>query len=247
MRYKDTMTNDNTQSNVTRHPVMAVGIGPGDPELISVKGLKALQQAELVFYPAGSASDETSNSISLGIIQQYQLTGKLIPMVIPMNGINRAENYRKAFDQIKQAWQQGYRVSVVSEGDILFYSTFGYLLHHLTEHQIPVDLIPGIPAFVLAASAMHDSLVDGDDSLRIVARPKSFGQITALLEQTETLVIMKMSILKDWSQFLLNCGKPFFYAEKLGTSQQYVTSSAQELNNRTIPYFSIIIIKNKAL
>ncbi len=239
------MTDNCQNSNNTRHPVSAVGIGPGDPDLISVKGLKALQQAEVIFYPASPAADDTTNSFSFKILQHYKLQGELTPMIIPMKESNRTENYRKVYEQIRNAFQQGKRVAVVSEGDLLFYSTFGYLLEHIKADRIPVCLIPGIPAFILGASAMQESLVDGNDSFRILARPKSFEQIESLLEQTNTLVVMKMSILKDWYRFLTHCEKPFFYAEMLGTDRQFATSSAQDLEHRVIPYFSIIILKNK--
>lgn len=227
------------------HPVVAVGLGPGDPELISVKGLKALQQAEVIFYPASSITEGAANSFSLNIIRHHELQGELLPMAIPMKEANRQENYETAFEQIQNAWQQGKRVAVVSEGDILFYSTFGYLLEHLKNHQIPVELIPGIPAFILGASAMQASLVDGDASFRVLARPQSFEQIEELLDQTDTLVVMKMSVLKGWCEFLTPCGRPFFYAEKLGTPEQFSTTTAKELEHRPIPYFSTIIFKKQ--
>lgn len=225
----------------SENPIVAIGIGPGDAELITVKGLKALQQADVVFYPASGR--EVDNSFSKKIIDCYNLTCRLTPMVISMGSRTRLNDYEAAFRMIHDEHKAGKKVAIVSEGDILFYSTFGYLLTHIKEHNLPFRLIPGIPAFILGASAMENPLVESDQSLRIVARPQSFEQLEHICSETATVVVMKMSVLKDWHTFLITNSFSFFYAEHLGTEQQFTTTSLEILKQREIPYFSIIIIK----
>lgn len=226
-------------------PIVAVGIGPGDPELITVKGFKALQQADVIFYPASKKSKDNEQSFSRKIIENYGVGADLHPLLFPMNGKNRAAFYKAAYNIILHARKLGKRVVVVSEGDVLFYSTFGYLLELANADGVPCELIPGIPAFIHGASEMKQPLVDGRQSFAILARPDSFEQIRQGLEINDVLVVMKMSVLNDWGDFLNNCCRPFFYAEKLGTAEQFVSSSAQEIGLRDIPYFSIIIFKKK--
>ena len=224
-------------------PIVAVGIGPGDPELITVKGLKALQQADVIFYPASKKSGDAEQSFSKKIIDCYGLKGDLKPLLFPMTGKNRSAFYREAYETILQARNAGKRVVVVSEGDVLFYSTFGYLLELANAGGVPCELIPGIPAFIHGGAEMKQPLVDGRETLGILPRPESFDQVRQRLDTTDVLVVMKMSVLKDWGSFLATCTRPFFYSEKLGTAEQFVSSSADEIGGRIIPYFSIIIFK----
>jgi precorrin-2/cobalt-factor-2 C20-methyltransferase len=220
------------------YPIAAVGIGPGDSDLITVKGLRALEQADVVFYPSTG-----KGSFSKTIIDCYNLKGVLTPMQISMGNGKRTEEYDSAFRMILDEYKAGKKVAVVSEGDILFYSTFGYILEHIKENNIPHILIPGIPAFVLGASVMDSPLTEGDDTIEVIARPESFDQITQVCHSNNTVVVMKMNVLKGWPEYLQQKGFSFFYAEKLGTESQFTTTSIETLSSREIPYFSIIIIK----
>lgn len=235
--------NDLNNKSTKLYPITGVGIGPGDPELITVKGLKALQKADVIFYPASALGEKAEKSFSRKIIQAYNLTGKLKPLLFPMTGLNRQEFYQEAFKSVLEAFYAGFKVVVVSEGDLLFYSTFGYLLELANEHHIPCELIPGIPAFILGGATSHAPLVDGEQSFGILARPESFDQLEEKLQNTDVLVVMKPSVLKNWGTFLKHCNRPFFYAEKLGTEEQFVSSNHEDISQRTVPYFSIIIFR----
>ena len=227
------------------NPIVAVGIGPGDPELISLKGLKALRQADVVFYPASVLNEKREHSFSRKIIDAYGLENELRPLRFPMSGRNREQFYREAFKILADERQQGKKVSIVSEGDILFYSTFGYLLEMANEEGVPCELIPGIPAFILGGTVLNEALVSGQQSFGVLPGPQSYVDIYDKLLSTDVLVIMKASMLDNWPEFLRRCDRPFFYAEKLGTSEQFSTRSIEELENREIPYFSIFIFKPK--
>ena len=232
-----------SQINKT-YPLTAVGIGPGDPDLISLKGYKALQNAGVVFYPVSAMGEKGEKSFSRKILDAYELAAELRPLHFPMNGRNRMEFYRKAYAQIRDEWVKGTRVAVVSEGDLLFYSTFGYLLELANADGVPCELVPGIPAFILGGAVAARSLVDGRQRFGILPGPKTFEQIGQQLQTNEVLVIMKPSIIKKgWDEFLKKCGRPFFYAEKLGTADQYTTTSAEAMCERKVPYFSVIIFR----
>nr|WP_321357615.1 precorrin-2 C(20)-methyltransferase [uncultured Draconibacterium sp.] len=218
-----------------------IGLGPGDPELITVKGLKALQAADMVFYPATNISEGGQVSFSARILDDLNLNVPCEPLLIPMSGKNREQNYSKAFEIIEQAYNSGKNVVVVSEGDLLFYSTFGYLLEIANKKGIECELIPGIPAFIAAGSEGQQAIVEGNQQFTVIARPKSFDEIKAALIDNSTLVVMKMSVLDNWHSFLKECHRPFFYIERVGTAQQFSTSDYKDLEFRRIPYFSLIL------
>lgn len=224
------------------YPLTGVGLGPGDPELITVKGLKALQQADVIFYPATSRKEGQIVSYSKKILDYFSLKATCKPMFFPMKSKHRADYYEIAYKAIRQDMLQGYRVAVVSEGDLLFYSTFGYLLKWAQADKLACDLIPGIPAFIHSAAIGQKPLLEDQEGLSVMARPSSFDQIQMALTTGNTLVVMKMSLLKDdWPDFLAQCPNPFFYIEKAGTPEQFTTTVANDLRNRPLPYFSLII------
>ena len=230
------------QQHTNLHPIKAVGIGPGDPELITLKGLKALEQADVIFYPVTKLEKGNEQSFSRKIIEAYQLSAPLQALLFPMTGENRQGFYKEAFVTIKTAREEGKKVVVVSEGDILFYSTFGYLLEMANQEGVACEMIPGIPAFISGASELKQPLVSGDQTLSIIAAPKTFAQIDEQLNTTDVVVIMKPSVLKGWVQFLSTCQRSFSYIEKVGTNEQFVCNDTKQLIGRTIPYFSIIIL-----
>ncbi|MCU4175306.1 precorrin-2 C(20)-methyltransferase [Carboxylicivirga sp. N1Y90] len=221
--------------------LIGVGLGPGDPELITLKGLRALENADLIFYPASEINKGGAKSYSGEILQSLQLKVPTKPLLIPMTGKDRNVFYAKAFAQIVEELNNGKRVVVVSEGDLLFYSTFGYIFKLAQAAGLTSELIPGVPAFIAAGSEGYQPIVEGNTSLKVMARPQSYDDINTALETNSTLVVMKMSVLKDWHNYLEQCNRPFFYIEKAGTSEQFSTTKAEDLLNRQIPYFSLMI------
>lgn len=220
-----------------------IGLGPGDPELITVKAIKALEAADVIFYPATSIKDGEVRSFSLNILKQLDLKVDCRPLLIPMTGKNREKRYRDAYRQVKNEMDKGKKVVVVNEGDVLFYSTFGYLFEMARSDGKECRVIPGIPAFIAAAGAGTRPLADGKAGLQVMAAPESFNHIRQFFKQhpKDTLVVMKMKLLDGWCDFINECQRPFLYVEKMGTKDEYVTSDSEHLRNRDIPYFSLII------
>lgn len=221
--------------------LIGVGLGPGDPELITLKGLKALQTADVIFYPASKISETGQTSFSAKILNELQVDVECKPLLIPMTGKNRNEQYQNAFKIIQHEYDTGKTVVVVSEGDLLFYSTFGYLLKHAQNEGIECELIPGVPAFIAAGAVGAQAIVEGNQHFSVIARPKSLEEINAALKKNSRLVVMKMSVLDDWYTFLKNNQHSFFYIERVGTVEQFSTSDFNDLEYRKIPYFSLIL------
>ncbi len=225
-----------------------VGLGPGDPEMVTLKALKALNSADIVFYPATYSNDGELQSWSLKILEQLDVTTGCHPLVIPMTDKNREVNYIKAYGLIREELDKGKKVVVVNEGDALFYSSFGYLLKLAKADGVQCEVISGVPAFIAAGSSGQHPIVESSAGFNLIARPKSFEQIAQMLRSRpgDTLVVMKMKVLHDWYGFLRNYQHRFFYVEKAGTPEQFATSDVEELKEREIPYFSLIIIYGEA-
>jgi precorrin-2/cobalt-factor-2 C20-methyltransferase len=161
-----------------------------------------------------------------------------------MNSKDRMQYYQQAYNQIKKDYLAGKEIAIVSEGDVLFYSTFGYLLKYIQEDKLNYSIIPGIPAFIAAGTLGERPIIEGDGSIKIIACPESVDEIMSILKDKGTFVLMKLSRIKNWDAFFEELTLPFLYAERVGTEKQFFTTNSQDIIGRRIPYFSILIIYN---
>lgn len=227
--------------------IYGVSLGPGDPLLITVKGLQTLQQADKIYYPGSLVADGTTSSYSLQILQHYQLDAdKLHGMFLKMSDDREAaeQTYAATFQEMLADYEAGLQVVFVSEGDISFYSTFAYLLKHIQQHQLELEIIAGVPSFILGAAQHQSSLAILNEKIAILPRMKDRDTLSRYLEEFETVVLIKVrSVLQDIRSLIQQTGIQIVYCERLGTTQQYITTNINDLENRDIPYFSLLILK----
>lgn len=225
--------------------VIGVALGPGDPDLITVKALKCLQSAEKIYFPATTGPKGDVSSFSLQILKQLDLDESgFISVNVPMSKdrMHAEKAYSDLYLKIEEDVEAGKQVAVVSEGDISFFSTFSYLLNDLNKNQINFEMIPGVPAFILGGAVGKLPLVTLQDKLTVAPDVKNEEELKFLLEQNETLVLMKMSKIRDWIKEFIKQNKfQFFYGEYLGTKKQYTCKDIDSLKDRKIPYFAILI------
>ncbi|MBN2165196.1 MAG: hypothetical protein JW717_02855, partial [Marinilabiliaceae bacterium] len=119
-----------------------------------------------------------------------------------------------------------------------------YLLKYIQEDKLNYSIIPGIPAFIAAGTLGERPIIEGDRSIKIIACPDSVDEIMSILKDKGTLVLMKLSKIKNWDLFFQELTIPFLYAEHVGTEKQFFTNNSKDIIGRRIPYFSILIIYN---
>jgi len=225
--------------------VYGVALGPGDPELITIKALKCLQRVEKIYFPATQTPKGNQDSFSLVILKQLELDdSKFVPVNVPMSkDRSHAEKaYAELYLKIEKDVEEGKQVAVVSEGDISFFSTFSYLLEDFQKNEINFEMIPGVPAFILGGSTGQLPLVTQKDKLLVAPDLENEEELKSLLEQNQTVVLMKISKVRDWiKEFIEESKLKFFYGEYLGTEKQFTCKDIESLQDRRIPYFAIII------
>jgi precorrin-2/cobalt-factor-2 C20-methyltransferase len=228
--------------------IYGVSLGPGDPELITVKGLRVLQRADVIYYPGSALPDGQQSSYSLGILRELGLAEtKLRGLFLPMRTDRTAalQGYEQVFYQIKADYEAGRTVAFVSEGDSTFYSTFAYLLAHLHEHQLPVEIIAGVPSFLLATAAHQLPLAVLRERVAIVPLLASAAALEGYLRAFETVVLIKVRSALDYVRPAVAAGQATaYYAERLGMPTQYLTTDLGDLAGRELPYFSLLILKS---
>ncbi|MEO0409128.1 MAG: precorrin-2 C(20)-methyltransferase [Cyanobacteria bacterium P01_A01_bin.135] len=173
-----------------------ISVGPGDPELISVKGLRVLQAAPVVAFPASTSPEKPG--VAQGIIAPWrQPHQKLLPLHFPYtqdaHQLNRA--WAAAAEAVGFHLAQQQDVAFVSEGDVSFYSTFTYLTESLRRQmpQVTITAIPGVCSPLAAAAALQMPLTLGDQRLTVLPALYSVSNLETALDNNDVVVLMKVS------------------------------------------------------
>jgi precorrin-2/cobalt-factor-2 C20-methyltransferase len=227
--------------------IYGVSLGPGDPELITLKGYRALTTADRIYYPASQHNDGSVTSYARSILHAYDLSDdRLVAIPLKMSADRTAAeiSYDTAFEAIRADQRAGRDVAIVSEGDITFYSTFAYLLERILKHELPLELVAGVPSFVLGACERKIALCSQNEKVAILPRITDPQVLERALNAFETVVLMKIrSIFPMLGAILANKPVQVVYCERLGTSEQFITTNWQEIAKREPPYFSLLILK----
>lgn len=227
--------------------VFGISLGPGDPELITLKGLKILKESDIIFYPGSIYSDGRKESYVRPMLDHYGLDPDKLQGFFLKMGMDRTavgETYSETVILLTAAWKQGKKVSIVCEGDLSFYASFSYILEKIQAENIPVELVPGINSFSLGASKHQVPLCLQQEKLTVLPLATNIEKIEQAMENADTLILMKIRMgWKELFPHLLKKSWKYYYCERLGTADEYITADINELHDREIPYFSLLIIK----
>ena len=230
-----------------KYPVLFVSLGSGDPELVTLKSLKALQRADLIFCPATLTKNGTRKSRSAELLKALPIASPLSFFTLPMSKDREAacHVYDEVFVQAKELYGQGKRVVIVVEGDTSIYASIHYVLDKLAEASVPVEQLPGIPSFIAASGAAALHLIQQEERLVVIPGNVTLSELEKYLSSNHVLAIMKLSqcasVVKEYLR--LHPRHTCYYFENVGTPQALYLQSPQEIREREIPYFSLLIIK----
>ncbi|HEY9662351.1 MAG TPA: precorrin-2 C(20)-methyltransferase [Allocoleopsis sp.] len=225
-----------------------IGVGTGDPELITVKGLRILQQVSVVAFPAGIANKP---GIAQEIVRQWlQPTQQELPLVFPyvQDEATLTQAWQTAAAQVWQYLEQGQDVAFVSEGDVSFYSTFTYLAQTLQQRypQAIVHTIPGICSPLASAAALGIPLTIRAQRLMVLPALYNVAELEAALQQAEVLVLMKVSSVYSqvWSvlerhQLLQRS----WVVVRATCADQQIYTDLSQYPTLELPYFSLLIVQ----
>ena len=227
--------------------VMGVSLGPGDPELITLKALKVLNMADVIFCPATQSCDGQEKSRSLDILRQLPVDAvKIHTFHVPMS--RKREEAEKAYDQvcteIFRLAEAGKTIAVTAEGDAGFYSSANYMYTKLCLAGFPVDMIAGVPAFIAAGASIGLHLVKQQERLLVVPGDVLVEELLEAVVAKRTLVIMKVplgeAVLRP---FLIRHPElKYYYFEQVGTAEEFYTTDLEVILVRPFTYFSILMI-----
>ncbi|SDU48678.1 precorrin-2 C(20)-methyltransferase [Stappia sp. ES.058] len=219
-----------------------VGLGPGDPELMTLKAHRLISNARIIAYPAPDDGESFARSIAADAIRP---DAREIPIVVPMR-VDRFPAravYDKAAEKIGAALDDGHDVVTLCEGDPFFYGSFMYLFERLSP-RFACEIVPGVTSLTACAARLGRPLTARNDVLTVIPGPLPDDEIRPRIEAAGAVAIMKVGRHLDRLTRLLDeMGLLSFsgYAERATLANEQVMPLAS-VQAATAPYFSMILI-----
>ena len=219
-----------------------VGVGPGDPDLITLKAARLISNATTIAYPAPEGGDSFARDIAKAHIAEGT---KEISIAVPMRPERKAaqDAYDVGAVEVRAQLEAGNDVVFLCEGDPFFYGTFMYLYDRLAG-DFETDIIPGVTSIVACACRLKQPLVSRNDVLTVLAGPMSDDELGARLKLGGSFAIMKVGRHLPRLRALLeklDLMKRAGYVERATLANEKAIPLA-ELEDATAPYFSMILI-----
>ena len=234
---------------MNNHPICFASLGPGDPDLMTLKTLKAIRHADIVFVPSTTGDDGRESSRAADIVTANVPDAPIRTFRLPMSRDRRRAMtaYGEVFDAAVSAWSEGRRVVIGVEGDVSIYASVHYVMDMMVGRGIAVEQLPGIPSFIAAAGTGHLSLVSQQEWLLVMPGLEDGAALTRALDSGCVVVLMKLSgsgqAVKDY--IAANPGNTYYYIEIASSPASYHTADPGEITSRHFPYFSLMIVRRK--
>ena len=234
--------------------LVAIGVGPGDPDLLTVKAVRAIQDADIIMCPA---SGEERPSIALSVVESLldRSRQEIIRLIFPMT---------KDPDVLESTWKRnagimaetvltGKNVVYLTVGDPYLYSTWIYMHRELSANhpEMDISVVPGIVSMFTFASKVGVSIAEGAEKVSIIPSCYELSSVKAIAQNSETLVFLKDGRYFDQViDVLREAGFPdsstFAIGQDLGTDHEIIrrlTLGEVHRGVLTTKYFSILVVK----
>ncbi len=230
--------------------LIGVGTGPGDPELLTVKAVRAIEGADVIAYFAKQGRGGNGKAIVEHLLKPgttllplyYPVTTEL-DKDDPLYQSRITDFYNASADAVASHLEAGRTVAVLSEGDPLFYGSYMHL-HVRLSQRYPTEVIPGISAMSGCWSLAGIPIVQGDDVLSVLPGTMGEQELTRRLADTEAAVIMKVGRnLPKIRRALKAAGRleDALYVER-GTMANAAMVKLAERGEGDAPYFSLVLV-----
>jgi precorrin-2/cobalt-factor-2 C20-methyltransferase len=227
---------------MTRGRLLGVGVGPGDPELLTLKAVRVLQESPVIAYVSADGRPSTARRIAAPHLPEGQREINLALPMHPAPELARAA-YDEAASRIGAELEEGRDVAVLCEGDPFVYGSFAHLFDRLGE-SYPTEVIPGVVSFTAAAAAARAPLVRRMQSLAVLPATLPMEALAAHLAQVDAAAILKLGRhLGKVRELLDRMGvlHRAIYVEHASEDSQRVVRLV-DLALEEAPYFSLILL-----
>jgi precorrin-2/cobalt-factor-2 C20-methyltransferase len=229
--------------------IYAVGVGPGDPELLTRKAERLIRQAPVICAPTGAAD---AASYALSIVEELldRSRQEVISQVFPMlkKGPALDAAWAEAADQLLARVDAGQDVVFITIGDPCLYSTFLYLYRIFREQRpdVAIEIVPGISSINAAAAAAGLPLGIADERLAILPATYEDAELRRTLQEFDVVVLMKVSRVFDRVYALLQelgLEKNGAFVRRVGSATEEVVFDLASLQGKELDYLSMLIVR----
>lgn len=234
-----------------RGVLYGVGVGPGDPDLITVKAVEVLRNVDKVF---AACSTKNDYSLSQNIVTKHLGETDIEKMPFPMTRDSEAlgEAWEKNARRALEVLHAGQDAAFITLGDPLTFSTFAYLLRTIRrlDPHVKVKTVPGITSYQAGAAAANTPLTEGEESLHLISGARGGAKLRQVVESAENIVMLKAykhfediyATLED-----LDLLDRALLVSRCGLEDETVVDDLRSCKGKKLPYLSLVVIKKKGI
>ena len=225
--------------------LFGVGVGPGDPELITVKAVRVIKEADIIFT---AASTKNTYSLAVEIASPYispsaQIEKLSFPMTKDVKEVEAAWTHNAK--QIAKVLKQGKNAVFLTLGDPTTYSTFGYILKKMAciMPEADIETIPGITSFHAASARLNRILVEGEESLLVTSGAYGGDRIRNINGIENVVIVKAYKNIQDINKALKETGlnNKSVAVSKCGRKNEQIIEDLDELEKRSPDYWTLIL------
>lgn len=246
------MRNDHKKRTLKKLPgkLYGVGIGPGDPKLLTLKAKEILERVDVIFAPKGS---DDGISCARSILESALSKPKpFVELTFPMTRNKQIlkSYWKKSAQRIARDVAKGKQAAFITIGDPFLYSTYIYLLETINEYfpRLDIETVPGISSFNAAASVAGFPLAEGNERLAVLPVRKGLGGLRQVLAEFDTIVLMKVGAKLDKVLELLRqvrLLKSSILVSRVGHHNERIVRDLSSIKDKKIGYLSVIIVRGR--
>lgn len=226
-----------------RGKLYGVGVGPGDPELLTLKALRLVKEADIIAVPGEKPKDSVAYKIVRGAwagLEDKPLMA--VPMPMTKDPVKLEASHEQGAQMLREKLEEGNMVVFLTLGDPTVYSTYLYVHKKIVSLGYETEIVSGIPSFCAVAARLNMGLVEKAEPLHVI--PASY-QVEDALKLPGTRVLMKAGRkMKQVKEQLLKMQAQGMMIENCGMPEEKIYESVEDIPE-TAGYYSLIIIKDR--
>lgn len=220
-----------------------VGVGPGDPELMTQKAIRLIRENDVIAVPGKAAKESIAYRIAAQAVPELSYK-ELVAVCMPMvkDRVLMEKEHRKGAERLKQYLDRGQNVVYLTLGDPSIYCSFSYLQRILMAEGYRVELVSGVPSFCAAAARLGQPLVEGNEPLHIIPAAHKAGNMP---DHPGTYVLMKSaSHMREVKELLRQSGLRAEAVLDCGMESERICRDTEEIPDDA-GYLSLIVFKKQ--
>ena len=227
-----------------------LGVGPGDPELVTLKAKRIMEEADFIAVPKTSRGKK---SFALSIVEDILGPGKsVLELVFPMSFDEALleNSWNSAIEEIKKVLDEGKDIAFITLGDPTIYSTYMYVHKAVRRMGYPTEVVPGITSFCASASRAGISLGENRETIAVIPSAYECENLEEILDGFDNVVLMKVyRNMERLGELLRRKGLDgnTLVVSKCGTDEEMVEFGLDNLDYSRLSYFTTVIVKKNGI